>query len=345
MMAYWDGVARGAAGAWLLLLLALFARDWRAGLVPRFGVLLAASGIAYLVLTHLGPAAQGSGPGLLVHALSVSGPAWFWLFASALFDDEFALRPWHWLGVALAVLTGLQHEIVPLAGPHWDGPFVYGWRVISLGLVLAGLATALRGRDADLVEGRRRLRLALVGGTGLGVGAIVLLDVTIKASPPPLWWQLSNALVLVALAGGLVLAMLSWRWPDVMAPPPTAEAPRPEADDSALLARMDALMQAEYLWRTEGLSITGLAARLGVPEYRLRRAINQGRGARNFNAYVNGLRIAEAAAALADPAQREVPVLTIALDAGFGSLAPFNRAFRTEMGCTPSEWRAKNLPN
>jgi AraC-like DNA-binding protein len=343
MLAYWDGVARGAAGAWLLLLLALFARDWRAGLVPRFGVMLAASGIAYLVLTRLGPAAQSGGPGLLVHALSVSGPAWFWLFACALFDDEFALRPRHWLGVALAVLTGLQHAIVPLAGPHWDGPLAHGWRVISLGLVLAGLAAALRGRDADLLEGRRRLRLALVGGTGLGVGAIVVLDVTIKASPPPLWWQLSNAGVLVALAGGLVLAMLSWRWPGVMAPAPAAEAPRPEADDSALLARMDALMQAEYLWRTEGLSITGLAARLGVPEYRLRRAINQGRGARNFNAYVNGLRVAEAAAALADPAQREVPVLTIALDAGFGSLAPFNRAFRAEMGCTPSEWRARQL--
>lgn len=345
MMAYWDGVARGAAGAWLLLLLALFARDWRAGLVPRFGVMLVASGIAYLVVTRLGPAAQGSGPGLLVHALSVSGPAWFWLFASALFDDEFAVRPWHWLGVALAVLAGLQQDLLAMAGVPWGGRLAFAWPVISLGLVLAGLAAALRGRDADLLEGRRRLRLALVGGTGLGVGAILLLDATI-ALLPPLWWQLGNAGVLVALAGGLVLAMLSWRWPDVMAPPPpTAESPRPEPDDSALLARMDALMQAELLWRTEGLSITGLAARLGVPEYRLRRAINQGRGARNFNAYVNGLRIAEAAAALADPAQREVPVLTIALDAGFGSLAPFNRAFRTEMGCTPSEWRAKKLPN
>jgi AraC-like DNA-binding protein len=78
-----------------------------------------------------------------------------------------------------------------------------------------------------------------------------------------------------------------------------------------------------------------------VPEYRLRRAINRGLGARNFNAYLNSFRIAEAKAALADPAQRDVPVLTIALDAGFGSLAPFNRAFRAETGCTPTEYRAK----
>jgi AraC-like DNA-binding protein len=36
-----------------------------------------------------------------------------------------------------------------------------------------------------------------------------------------------------------------------------------------------------------------------------------------------------------------VPILTIALDAGFGSLASFNRAFRLANGHTPSEFRAR----
>jgi AraC-like DNA-binding protein len=45
-------------------------------------------------------------------------------------------------------------------------------------------------------------------------------------------------------------------------------------------------------------------------------------------------------AALTDPSQRDVPILTIALDAGFGSLGPFNRAFREAEGCTPSSYRA-----
>jgi AraC-like DNA-binding protein len=47
--------------------------------------------------------------------------------------------------------------------------------------------------------------------------------------------------------------------------------------------------------------------------------------------------------ALADPTQKEVPILTIALDAGFGSLGPFNRAFRDVEGMTPSEYRAQQL--
>jgi AraC-like DNA-binding protein len=67
--------------------------------------------------------------------------------------------------------------------------------------------------------------------------------------------------------------------------------------------------------------------------------INGGLGHRNFNAFLNGYRIAEAKAALADPAQADVPVLTIAMDAGFNSLGPFNRAFKSETGLTPSEYR------
>ena len=54
---------------------------------------------------------------------------------------------------------------------------------------------------------------------------------------------------------------------------------------------------------------------------------------------MNHYRIAEVKAALADPSQSEVPVLTIALDAGFSSLGPFNRAFKAETGMTPSEYR------
>jgi len=80
-----------------------------------------------------------------------------------------------------------------------------------------------------------------------------------------------------------------------------------------------------------------------VPEYRLRRLINQRLGHRNFNAYVNGLRLDEALQVLADPGQREQPVLTIALEAGFQSIGPFNRAFKAATGLTPTEFRRQKL--
>ena len=76
---------------------------------------------------------------------------------------------------------------------------------------------------------------------------------------------------------------------------------------------------------------------------RLRRVINQRLGHRNFNAFVNGFRLAETMAALADPSKRGLPVLTIALTAGFQSIGPFNRAFKAATGLTPTEFRRQKL--
>ena len=61
-----------------------------------------------------------------------------------------------------------------------------------------------------------------------------------------------------------------------------------------------------------------------------------------FNVFLNNHRIEEAKAALADPSQAEVPVITIAMDAGFQSLGPFNRAFKATTGVTPTEYRRLN---
>src|SRR6185437_629106 len=115
------------------------------------------------------------------------------------------------------------------------------------------------------------------------------------------------------------------------------------AQDTALLAALRRLMEDDKAYRDDGLSIATLSQKLNVQEYRLRRLINGQLGHRNFSAFVNGYRLSEAAAALADPGQAEVPVLTIALDAGFGSIGPFNRAFKVYAGLTPTEYRRVHL--
>jgi len=129
-------------------------------------------------------------------------------------------------------------------------------------------------------------------------------------------------------------------WPEapkqvVVAP----EAPTEEPLDAGLVASLEQLMTNERVYRQEDVSVAVLAQRLGLPEYKLRRVINQGLGYRNFNAFLNRYRINEVKAALADPAQAPVPVLTLAMDAGFQSLGPFNRAFKAETGLTPTEFR------
>jgi AraC-like DNA-binding protein len=102
-------------------------------------------------------------------------------------------------------------------------------------------------------------------------------------------------------------------------------------------------MQHQRLYRGDSLTIASLAAQLAVPEYRLRRVINQRLGHRNFNAFVNAWRLQDTFDALADPRHRDRPVLTIALEAGFQSIGPFNRAFKAATGLTPSEFRQQKL--
>jgi len=73
----------------------------------------------------------------------------------------------------------------------------------------------------------------------------------------------------------------------------------------------------------------------------LRELIHSQLGYRNFPAYVNDHRLQEVEQKLADPAFDRRPILTLALEAGFGSIGPFNRAFRERHGVTPSAFRAQ----
>ena len=135
------------------------------------------------------------------------------------------------------------------------------------------------------------------------------------------------------------------------APPAADGTPHPRAAerldltpaDRLVLARLDKAMNESEVWRGEDLSIGGLAALVGVPEHRLRKLINGVLGHRNFASFVNSYRLQDAKSGLADPHQAQAPILVIALDAGFGSLGPFNRAFKAQTGLTPTAFRAKAL--
>lgn len=342
---FWDAALRGGAVTLFALLSFLFVRDWRTSLTARMGAVTCLGGVAYTILIAIDSAGPMVPWRLPFRLISLATPALFWLFALSWFDDDFRLRRWHVATVLLVVVVGFTPNYLYSVTRHPVWLIALGWRTVSTALVLAAIITALRGWRTDLVESRRRARLALSLAVGAVILWIVAAELPLRDWPPPVGWRVVNAASLFLLAAVLAATMLGWRDRALLSAPakPTADAPRPETDDAPLLSRLDTDMRHERLYRQDGLTITAVAARLGVPEYRLRRAINQGLGARNFNAYLNGFRLQEAEEALADPAQREVPILTIAMDAGFGSLAPFNRAFRDRNGCTPTEYRAIKL--
>jgi AraC-like DNA-binding protein len=123
----------------------------------------------------------------------------------------------------------------------------------------------------------------------------------------------------------------------VVAPPPIAQPERPTDSKAArALERLMHAMTQERLYRREGLTLAALAQALDIDEALLRRQINQQLGYRNFNDFLHHYRLQEAADRLV---HEDLPILTIALECGYGSIGPFNRAFKQRFGMTPSEYR------
>ena len=116
-----------------------------------------------------------------------------------------------------------------------------------------------------------------------------------------------------------------------------ALAPPPVPEESPALQRLRQAMSERRAYRREGLTVASLAADLGPGEAALRALINQQLGFRNFNDFLHHHRLQVAAARLD---VEDLPILTIALASGCGSIGPFNRAFRQRFGMTPSEYRA-----
>ena len=361
-----DAALRGALIALLLLIAVALLRD-RSSLPATRAAVAMCIGLVIQVFSSL-PQIEAHMPVLWqapLIAVSVGNAVLFWIFVQALFDDEFSLRRYHGLiWLAVAALSAFNCVIGPRQAVS---PVTFGLqRAVPLVFAVLAAMAAARHWRSDLVEGRRRVRAFIVT---TGIFYTLAMLVARLASPNG---RLTGATVTVDVAVLLIIVIpAAWRLlqvggtelfpsdgmpapapremsPDGATPrpaePPPAMLPAPvDPAEDRLAESLQQLMTQERAFRSEDLSVASLATRLAVPEYRLRRLINQRLGHRNFNVYVNGFRLAEARAVLADPAKRELPVLTIALDAGFGSIGPFNRAFKTVTGQTPTEFRREKL--
>lgn len=334
-MMYLDLGLRAGAITMMLLLAILM---WRAPIRLEGRLSVVALGLcksAFLITQSAFPLALPplfEGNLILLTALTPVAITWFIV---SIFLDGPTLR-WPW-GVA-AGITAVAFYI-ELAVPGGFAFCVAFSAALYGALVLMALWTA---RD-DLVEHRCRARPAFaVAVAGLAFAltagqAIGLLD------------QNSLLLALMQSTGTfcVCMAFALWllqpemgRWPGETDPEPETRTAASIAagPDTALIGRITSAMAAG-IWREEGLTIGALANKLAVPEHRLRRAINQGLGHRNFSSFINRARIEAACEALRNPERAQVTILEIAYDVGFSSMGPFNRAFRAELGCSPSEYR------
>lgn len=337
-----DLIVRGGSLAMLVMLAGLLWRRYRNALAARLAAAMLVL-IACHVLATMQTPFNAVAPVRMAVAIGAAlVPTSFWLFARCWFNDQSRIGPaaWSIAGAAFALAT-LRVVLAQVGG---ESPYSMQVvvRVMLIGFTLGGLKEAWHGRSDDLVEERRRMRTGLIWAVGLFAlatnGVEIMSDQGVL--PDVSGVAIELGILILCLAFGLLL--LDLRTPDLFSGPEKGIKPVMAPVDDEAAARLHSHMMAEKAWRDEAFSIAKLASQLGEQEYRLRRLINGRLGYRNFAAFLSRYRLDEVRAALIDPSQREVPISTIALDAGFGSLGPFNRVFRGAEGMTPSEYRARH---
>ncbi len=276
-------------------------------------------------------------------------PGLFMVLACTLFLDGRKLPQWL---LVLFVLQVLLEEPLPLllSIEVAQGDLLFETFPAALQILFAGVALlwAVDNWRADLVEERRRLRFIFLVVAGLYIIASVLFGRVLVAmevvSPLSSYVVLSAGCALLGLASVFSMFQGDTRF---FTQPGRRQSPQVNVEEDHLIGHdLEAIrcaFEEERVYREGGLTVSQLAAKLTIPEYRLRKRIHQELGYQNFNALLHHYRVREAAQHLQSVERRNVPILTIALSVGYQSVNPFNRAFRKLKGMSPSEFRTKSL--
>ena len=286
-------------------------------------------------------------PGMIYSvALFVSVPAsaFEWWFARSLLEDRFrpGLIDWSIMAAACFFKLGWSLQGIAIMLPAHGFRYI-GSYTLSILMVIYIIWIAVSGLRNDLVVQRRRARywfiffFAVTGGSNLMMelagysGAVEAIFIHATTLPILLW----VVIWLSRLAPEKLFFMEDEALPVVQTDIPERMGPA--------FQRLTRFMETDQGYTDHSLTIGKLAKEVRLPEHQLRRLINKSLGHRNFATYLNTYRLEHAKTALSDPEQVQIPILTLAMDAGYKTLSTFNRAFKAAENETPSGYRKRAL--
>lgn len=291
----------------------------------------------FYTLANLTPVASTLLVFMLFEEKDVSSPAYWWIAAIAVGLDSFdywVSQPGNWPNDVLLIIV---FEYLPQLV-----------KICYLGLAAYALLSSWK---ADLVQKRFQLRFVIllaamaIGMEMLVVENLLAIRTTLPYDPSAFHagWQFVLAIWLVFT----FLQPRSVNWASLKVqkdlPDPETVARQSWFDWDKKKLELDTLFFNSEIYRDPDLNLKSIARELAIPEYRARQLINIELGYKNLNDFLHDHRIAAAARDLADNSKNHLPILTIALEAGYGSLAPFNKAFKERKKQTPSEFRRNAL--
>lgn len=337
-------VLLGGAAAIALFVLIQLARIRPICLQTLAGVAFAAGSAIYFILELDGMGRELGWPWYVANTFGSLTPVFFWLFIISLVDDEFRWKPW--MAAPFAILFAVQITCYFLPD---DMAHIVS-RIFRLPVVIALVGHMIwriaRSYSDDLVDSRRSFSMAMMWVVAFVSLAIVGVEFYKLSTDHPVWMRDMHAASMLVAA--LIVAVNMTSISEALLPTGALHPAQLRqldglsAADMVELERLQTLIENRAFLKP-GLTIGSLATQVGVPEHRLRRLINQSLGYRNFAAFINDHRIAEAKTRLANRELAREQITGLAFDLGFASLAPFNRAFRERVGMSPSEFRERAL--
>lgn len=346
-----DLVLRFATIAQLVLIAALLLKDHRDKLGGKLAAGFALSVACYLLATPALRHWQWGAWSYPFVAGASAAPVLFWLLAKSLFEDSFRFR-WHHSCILLVVVVidfsmDLLKEVNGIGVQAADRDAVDHIKILIpqaliFLFVILGLFTAAKDWHTDLVEGRRRFRFGVLVTTGIYMIVIAASNLILAGSgkPTPIAVQTLDAAMIFTILFAFNLRLLRLQTGFLPATTQQNDTGDVTKDHrSKDIEDLRRLMEEEHVFVEGDLTIRKLAEKLGQHEYKLRQLINAFLGYRNFNDFLNQYRVAEAAKRLVQADTCRLPVLTIAMDVGYRTLRPFNKAFKEIHGVTPTAYR------
>ncbi|GAB5455772.1 MAG: AraC family transcriptional regulator [Henriciella sp.] len=256
-----------------------------------------------------------------------------WLFTRELFAHRAKSETWPYVVVSVLFLATVTLIVTRTMGLERDG--VLG--VISEATVLISSTVlvlpfleALNG-FGRMSDAEKRFRSYFVAGYGLILGTA-----TVLAIPSFAEIEHTGQVVCCLLAMAMSFCALRYRQSTIARKQSQSAS---DQDIIRLASDLTGLLDQERVYLDPDIKVGDLARRLRQPDYKVTRCITQHLGFQNFNQMINDYRIEEAKRLLSDPRFDELSILAVAMESGFGSVGPFNRAFKQRTQQTPLAFR------
>ncbi len=262
----------------------------------------------------------------------------FWLLSKSIFDDEFKFNSWYLIPLSLQQL--LHYYIFYF----YDGQYSFlnfSPQLVDFSFLALGVWEAYRTKSTDLINQRIQFRNIFILSTALLIGITLIAEIIIANSEPNFLLPLTQKGFIVLLTFYCIYHEFelasSFFLQTKKATELVDKTNNPE--EQTIIQAIEQMFTNDKVYRKEGLTIGGLSKLINVQEYKVRRAINGSMGYRNFNDFLNHHRVIEAKAMLRNPEQSKLTILEIAYHLGYSSIGPFNKAFKSATGTTPTSYR------